>query len=72
MLDDDALAARRRDLPIPAGAPAATRGYRRLWDNEVLQADGGCDFSSFVPPPTATAPVTRPLCRMSNAAALPT
>ncbi len=60
LLDDDVLAARRRDQAAPGGSPDALRGYRRLWDNEVLQADGGCDFASFVPPPAATAPVARP------------
>ena len=55
LVDDQELAARA------AAAPSATvnktlRGYNRLYMTEVLQADGGCDFSSFVPEPVASAP----------------
>lgn len=37
--------------------PQQHRGYKRLYTNEVLQADGGCDFQSFVPELTMVAPV---------------
>jgi len=41
---DDAELARRRDaLPPPERAPA--RGYQRLYDEQILQADEGCDFA---------------------------
>jgi len=55
LVDDKELAARRRALPVEAVEKA--RGYRRLYLNEVLQADEGCDFSSFVPDLTASAPI---------------
>ncbi len=55
LVDDKELAARRRALPVEAVEKA--RGYRRLYLKEVLQADEGCDFSSFVPDLTASAPI---------------
>ena len=35
---------RREEVLGPPSAPAATRGYRRLYVSEVTQADEGCDF----------------------------
>ncbi|MET1029063.1 MAG: IlvD/Edd family dehydratase [Dongiaceae bacterium] len=55
LVDDKELAARRRALPVET--KEKHRGYRRLYLNEVLQADEGCDFSSFVPDLTASAPI---------------
>jgi dihydroxy-acid dehydratase len=43
LLVDDAELARRRAAWKPT-APAATRGYARLYNEHVLQADQGCDF----------------------------
>ena len=40
----------------PSPVNAALRGYNRLYMTDVLQADGGCDFSSFVPKLVDTAP----------------
>ena len=54
MVDDAELQRRRSALVVPE-APDL-RGYRKLYLAEVLQADGGCDFASFVPAPTAHAP----------------
>ena len=42
LLVDPAELARRRAVP-PSSAPAE-RGYRKLFLDHVLQADGGCDF----------------------------
>ena len=59
LVEDAELAARRSaaaTADVPPGAQAA-RGYRLLYLKEVLQADGGCDFASFVPEATAIAPL---------------
>jgi dihydroxy-acid dehydratase len=42
MVEDDELGRRRSARPPPAPPPA--RGYRRLYAEQVLQADRGCDF----------------------------
>ena len=55
LVDDQELAARAAAAPS-ATANKTLRGYNRLYMMEVLQADGGCDFSSFVPEPVASAP----------------
>ena len=55
LLDEKELAARAGAAPSPAVKPSL-RGYHRLYMTEVLQADGGCDFRSFVPEPVASAP----------------
>ena len=56
LLVDPADLERRRSEAPAAAAAGPDRGYRRLYLNEVLQADGGCDFASFVPVRTAVAP----------------
>jgi dihydroxy-acid dehydratase len=43
MVDDAELARRRSALVRPDRAPA--RGYQRLYDEQILQADEGCDFA---------------------------
>jgi dihydroxy-acid dehydratase len=43
MVDDAELARRRGALVRPDRAPA--RGYQRLYDEQILQADEGCDFA---------------------------
>ncbi|MDQ0469544.1 IlvD/Edd family dehydratase [Labrys wisconsinensis] len=42
LVDDEELAARREGLPPRARKP--TRGYQRLYEEQILQADEGCDF----------------------------
>ncbi len=42
LVDDAELARRRAELPAPA--PRAPRGYAKLYQDHVMQADGGCDF----------------------------
>jgi dihydroxy-acid dehydratase len=49
LVGDDELA--RRRAARPAQAPAAERGYRRLWHEHVLQADQGVDFDFLRAPP---------------------
>ena len=44
VVDDATLAARQRALEARPGRPRPARGYARLFDAEVLQADEGCDF----------------------------
>lgn len=55
LVSDEELEKRRQNAGQPQ--PQNFRGYKRLYTNEVLQADGGCDFRSFVPELTASAPV---------------
>jgi dihydroxy-acid dehydratase len=55
LVDEEELAARAAATPS-AAVKEGLRGYNRLYMTEVLQADGGCDFSSFVPEPVASAP----------------
>jgi len=43
MVDDAELARRHNALVRPDRAPA--RGYQRLYDEQILQADEGCDFA---------------------------
>jgi dihydroxy-acid dehydratase len=43
MVDDAELARRRSALVRPDRAPA--RGYQRLYEEQILQADEGCDFA---------------------------
>ena len=43
LLVDEAELARRR-AAMPARPPLAERGYAKLYQDHVLQADGGCDF----------------------------
>ena len=42
LVEEAELARRRAELPPPPPKPA--RGYRKLYADHVLQADGGCDF----------------------------
>ncbi len=42
LVDESELARRRQALP--SSAPRIPRGYAKLYQDHVLQADGGCDF----------------------------
>ena len=44
LLVDDAELDRRRTALVPAKRPPS-RGYQRLYDEQILQADEGCDFA---------------------------
>ena len=43
LVDDEELGRRRAQSQVPAAAPPS-RGYARLYHDEILQADEGCDF----------------------------
>ncbi len=47
LVDDAELA--RRAAAMPAAPPAPTRGYARLYAQEILGADQGCDFKFLQP-----------------------
>jgi len=50
LLVEEAELARRRALLVPAARdPATLRGYDRLYAEQVLQADEGCDFAMMKP-----------------------
>ncbi|TAN16212.1 MAG: hypothetical protein EPN45_02570, partial [Rhizobiaceae bacterium] len=55
LVDEAELA--RRAAALPSAEPPKYRGYRKLFAEEVLQADEGCDFRSFVPERRKIAPV---------------
>jgi dihydroxy-acid dehydratase len=48
LVDDAELAERRASLPA-ASPDLSARGYRRLFLEEILQADAGCDFAFCLP-----------------------
>ncbi len=50
LVDDAELAVRRVAWRPPAAHPGAERGYKRLFLQEVTQADQGCDFAFCRPP----------------------
>ncbi len=50
LVDDATLAARRADWQPPAPPVGAERGYLKLFLDQVLQADEGCDFGFCRPP----------------------
>ena len=62
VLVDEAELARRAGESPPVKQPDY-RGYRRLFSEEVLQADEGCDFRSFVPERRRIAPALGPDAR---------
>jgi dihydroxy-acid dehydratase len=43
LVDDAELERRRSQQKIPSRP--VTRGYQRIYDDNILQADEGCDFS---------------------------
>jgi dihydroxy-acid dehydratase len=52
LVDEADMAARRAAWRPPVPPPGAERGYLKLFLEQVLQADEGCDFG-FCRPPTA-------------------
>lgn len=50
LVDDAELARRKAELDRRPKAPPPARGYARLFDASVLQADEGCDFDFLVGP----------------------
>lgn len=49
MVDDDELERRRADYKSSARDAATLRGYDKLYAEQVLQADEGCDFAFMKP-----------------------
>ena len=49
LVDDAQLEARRAAWSDNTPKPTTLRGYDRLYAEQVLQADGGCDFETFRP-----------------------
>jgi dihydroxy-acid dehydratase len=47
LVDESELARRREAWSPDTPDPATLRGYDRLYAEQVLQADGGCDFETF-------------------------
>jgi dihydroxy-acid dehydratase len=57
LADEAELAGRQAGLPDHLGQ--AARGYRRLWLDEVLQAEDGVDFAFCRPAQTLSVPARR-------------
>ena len=49
LVDETTLDRRRNERPLPFKYPAALRGYDRLYAEQILQADKGCDFEFLLP-----------------------
>ncbi|MNI83704.1 L-arabonate dehydratase [compost metagenome] len=49
MVSEEELQSRRRDLQLPKPVDAE-RGYRKLFYEQMTQADKGCDFEFLRPP----------------------
>ena len=49
LVDETKLDRRRKERPHPFKDPAALRGYDRLYAEQILQADKGCDFEFLLP-----------------------
>jgi dihydroxy-acid dehydratase len=48
LISDEELARRMKEAPVQM--PTASRGYRKLFLQSVLQADQGVDFDFLMPP----------------------
>jgi dihydroxy-acid dehydratase len=59
LVSDDELARRRKAWKAPKPRPEDTRGYRKLFLDEVTQADEGCDFRFMQAPISAHTPRKR-------------
>jgi dihydroxy-acid dehydratase len=51
LVDDDELRRRRADLAAAPAPVPPRRGYARLFNQTILQADQGCDFEFLAGPP---------------------
>ena len=49
LVDETTLDRRRKERPLPFKDPAVLRGYDRLYAEQILQADKGCDFEFLLP-----------------------
>jgi len=49
LVDDAELRRRAQSAPPPPVHEGSDRGYARLFQQTVLQADQGCDFDFMVP-----------------------
>ena len=58
LVSDAELEARRAAWKKPRARKEDGRGYRKLFMNEVTQADRGCDFEFLIPPLTMKVPRT--------------
>ena len=56
LVDDAELERRRREWRAPPPRPEDSRGYRKLFLEQVEQAERGCDFAFLKPPVRARAP----------------
>jgi dihydroxy-acid dehydratase len=59
LVSDAELEARRAKWVAPAIRSTDTRGYRKLYMDQITQADEGCDFQFLKPPITTQAPRAR-------------
>ena len=50
LVDEDELERRRTNIVSSQRDPKSLRGYDKLYTEQVLQADQGCDFSFMLPP----------------------
>ena len=53
LVDDAELSRRAQSAPPPPAHPGSERGYARLFQQAVLQADQGCDFDFMIGVPRA-------------------
>jgi dihydroxy-acid dehydratase len=49
LVEDAELARRKAESPLTRRDPSTLRGYDRLYAEQVLQADEGCDFAFMKP-----------------------
>jgi len=56
LVSDAELAARRKAWKAPRPRPGDERGYRKLFMEQITQADKGCDFEFCMPEMTARVP----------------
>lgn len=59
LVSDAKLAARRKRWKAPAARKDDSRGYRKLFMDQITQADEGCDFTFLKPEITTQAPRKR-------------
>ena len=59
LVSDVELAARRKRWKAPAARKDDNRGYRKLFMDQITQADEGCDFTFLQPEITTQVPRKR-------------